>query len=122
MLGKKNMFDMPLVTEAEMRRFCAIFIFSGYILPNQCLYWIADGDVSIPHVQKSMSRNRLIEIKRALYLAKNETLCTKDKAGKISPLYEILIENWVQFNFFTRISPVTNKCFLIFENIPQKCI
>ena len=44
---QKNMHDMPPVTEVEMRRFCGIFILSGYhTLPSQRLYWSSDKDMS----------------------------------------------------------------------------
>ena len=91
------------VTEAEMKRFCGIFLLSGYhTLPQQDLYWCQDEDLYVPLVGAAMSRNRFKEIKKYLHMADNDTLPQSDKYGKIRPVYDILNAKLKQFGTFSK--------------------
>ena len=89
------------VTEAEMKRFCGIFLLSGYhTLPQQDMYWCLDEDLRVPLVSNAMTRNKFKEIKKYLHMADNDALPQNDKYGKIRPVYDIPNNKLKQFGVF----------------------
>ncbi|XP_041363667.1 piggyBac transposable element-derived protein 3-like isoform X2 [Gigantopelta aegis] len=72
------------IKEDDMKRFCGIFLLSGYhTLPQQYMYWCTDEDVGVPLISSAMPRNRFKEIKKYLHMADNDKLVEKDKYGEI---------------------------------------
>ena len=82
----------------EMRSFLGVLLLTGYhSLPKKHHYWSTQPDLGVPVVYNTINRNRYHKIKRYLHFADNQRLTEGDKMSKISPLYNMLNYNLVQF-------------------------
>lgn len=89
------------LTVNELRRFIGIVILSGYhALPEEGHYWNTDPDLGVSVVSESMSLKRFLQIKRFMHLADNTALQQGNKVAKVSPLYDKINENLLQFGVF----------------------
>ena len=96
-----------VVSTEEMRSFFGMFLLTSYlILPEEHLYWATQPDLGVPTMYNTISRNRYHEIKRYLHFADNQRLTEGDKMSKISPLYNMLNCNLVQFGIFLEVLSV----------------
>ena len=57
-------------------------------------------DLGVSAVYNTLNRNRYYKIKRYLHFADNQRLTEGDKMSKISPLFNMLNCNLVQFGIF----------------------
>ena len=90
-----------------MRSFLGVLLLTGYhSLPEEYHYWSTQPDLGFPAVYNTLSRNRYHEIKRYLHFADNQRLTGGDKMSKISPLYNMLNCNLVQFCIFHKLLSV----------------
>ena len=93
-----------IILEHEMEQFLGIILLSGYhIIPQEKLYWSTQPDFRVEIVAKTMSRNRYLEIKKYSHFADNLKLTAGNKMSKISPLYDMMNENLVQFGVFHKL-------------------
>ena len=89
------------VLECEMQKFLGIILLSGYhTVPEEQQYWSTQPDLRVEIVAKTMSRNRYLEIKKYMHFADNLQLTPGNKISKISPLYDMINKNLVQFDIF----------------------
>ena len=89
------------VLECEMQKFLGIILLSGYhTVPEEQQYWSTQPDLRVEIVAKTMSRNRYLEIKKYMHFADNLKLTPGNKMSKISPLYDMMNKNLVQFDIF----------------------
>ena len=96
-----------MVSTKEMRSFLGVLLLTGYhSLPEEHHYWSTQPDLGVPAVYNTISRNRYHEIKRYLHFADNQRLTEGDKMSKISPLYNVLNCNFVQFDIFHELLSV----------------
>ena len=96
-----------MVSTKEMRSFLGVLLLTGYhSLPEEHHYWSTQPDLGVPAVYNTISRNRYHEIKRYLHFADNQRLTEGDKMSKISPLYNVLNCNLVQFDIFHELLSV----------------
>ena len=85
----------------EIRKFCGILLLSGYHeVPHVSNYWSTQPDLGVPAAFNTMSRNRFQEIKRYIHFADNKNLQPGDKMAKISPMYNKLNQQLVQYGMF----------------------
>ena len=82
-----------------MQKFLGIILLSGYHTEEQ-QYWSTQPDLRVEIVAKTMSRNRYLEIKKYMHFADNLKLTPGNKMSKISPLYDMMNKNLVQFDIF----------------------
>ena len=84
-----------------MQKFLEIILLSGYhTVPEEQQYWSTQPDLRVEIVVKTMSRNRYLEIKKYMHFADNLKLTPGNKMSKISPLYDMINKNLVQFDIF----------------------
>jgi hypothetical protein len=77
-------------TSDEIRHFIGILILSGcHCLPTERDYWGTADDLGCSIVTKTMSRNRLQELKRYCHIADNNNMDAFEVA-KVKPLYDSL--------------------------------
>ena len=89
------------VLECEMQKCFGIILLSGYhTVPEEQQYWSTQPDLHAEIVAKTMSRNRYFEIKKYMHFADNLKLAPGNKMSKISPLYDMMNKNFVQFDIF----------------------
>ena len=90
-----------------MRSFFGILLLTSYLsLPEEHHYWATQPDLGVPTVYNTIGRNRYYKIKRYLHFADNQRLTEGDKMSKISPLYNMLNCNLVQFGIFHEVLSV----------------
>ncbi|XP_066958864.1 piggyBac transposable element-derived protein 2-like [Macrobrachium rosenbergii] len=88
------------ISEKEVRNFMGILLLSGYhTLPKQ-------PDLGVPLVSNTMSKNRFCEIKKFIHFADNQHLEQGNKMSKISPIYDMLNDRFVQFGVFHQLLSV----------------
>lgn len=89
------------LTVGELRRFIGVLILSGYhALPEETHYWSSDPDLGVAAVSECMSLKRFQQIKRFMHLADNTALQQGNKVAKVSPVYDKINENLLQFGVF----------------------
>jgi len=85
-------------TSEEIKRFLGILLLSGYhSVPHEDHFWSNSPDLGVRIVTETMSNKRYHTIKKYLHLADNQNLPSGDKVAKVSPLYQLLNDNLVQF-------------------------
>ena len=85
-------------TSEEIKRFLGILLLSGYhSVPHEDHFWSNSPDLGVRIVSETMSNKRYHTIKKYLHLADNQNLPSGDKVAKVSPLYQLLNDNLVQF-------------------------
>ena len=87
----------------EIRVFIGFLIFTGYHkLCSERDYWSEDEDLGIQMVKDSMSRNRYLELKSVLHFNDNRKANENkhDKAFKIKPLAQALVQNYQKWGIF----------------------
>jgi hypothetical protein len=85
-------------TPAEIKRFIGILLLTGYhSVPHEDHYWSNSPDLGVPVISETMSNKRYHILKKYLHLADNQNLQSGDKVAKVSPLYNVLNDNLVQF-------------------------
>ena len=95
-----------MVSTKEMGLFLGVLLLTGYhSLPEEHHYW-STQPLGVPAVYNTISRTRYHEIKRYLHFADNQRLTEGDKMSKISPLYNMLNCNLVQFGIFHELLSV----------------
>jgi len=96
----KNTPEFSL-TVSELRRFMGILILSGYhVLPEESHYWNSDPDLGVSVVSDCFTLKRFLQIKRFIHLADNNSLQEGNKVAKVSPVYDRINENLLQFGVF----------------------
>jgi hypothetical protein len=91
-------FDLSM---SDLRRFIGILILSGYhIVPEESHYWSTDTDLGVSVVSQSMSLKRFLQIKKFIHLADNTALQQGNKVAKVTPVYDKINENLLQFGVF----------------------
>jgi hypothetical protein len=118
------------VTTQEIELFVAILLYSGYkTVPNERLYWTTDEDLSSDFISSKMSRNRYLNIKQSLHLAKNSALDKNDKFSKVRPLFDMLQANLIQFGVWSNMLSIDEQmipyygkfsCKMYMKNKPIK--
>ena len=95
------------VSNGDMRKFMGILLLSGYhSLPHEQHYWSTQPDLGVQAVYNSLSLNRYFDIKKHIHFAYNQNLTEGDKISKVSPLYEMINNNLIQFGVFHEILSV----------------
>lgn len=88
-------------TVEEMKRFLGILLLSGYhSVPHEDHYWSNSPDLGVGIISEAMSNKRYHPLKKYLHLADNQNLLTGDKVAKVSPMYNLLNDNLVQFGIW----------------------
>lgn len=97
--GNRDSNDPEFKTSVEeMKRFLGILLLSGYhSVPHEDHYWSNSPDLGVPIVSETMSNKRYHVLKKYLHLADNQNLQSGDKVAKVTPFYNLLNENLVQF-------------------------
>ncbi|XP_039281885.1 piggyBac transposable element-derived protein 3-like [Nilaparvata lugens] len=82
----------------ECRVFIAILLVSGYCqVSRRRMYWEQSPDAHNNAISEAMSRNRFSQIMRYLHVCDNNKLDKSDRFSKISPLWKMLNERWLQY-------------------------
>ena len=93
-----------LVSNGDLRKFMEMLVLSGYhSFSHEQHYWSTQPDLGVQAVYNSLRRNRYFDIKKHIYFADNQNLTEGDKMSKISPLYEMINNNVIQFGVFHEI-------------------
>ena len=110
-----------MVSTEEMRSFLGVLLLTNYhSLPEEHHYWSTQPDLGVPAVYNTLSRNRYHEIKRYLLFAYNQRLTEGDKMSKISPLYNMLNCNLIQFGIFHEVLSVDESMVPYFGRLSAK--
>ena len=92
------------VSNGAMRKFMGILLLTGYhSLPHEQHYWSTQPDLRVQAVYNVLSRNRYFDIKKHIHFADNQNFTKGDKMSKVSPLYEMINNNLIQFGVFHEI-------------------
>lgn len=80
------------ITQAEMKCFLGILLFSGYIVvPRKSMYWEKSSDTDFPLIYNAMSRDRFSFIMTHIHCCDNTLLQVQnDKFAKVRPLFDLL--------------------------------
>lgn len=119
--AQKN-FHSFTVSANEVRTFIGIMILTGYVnLPQERMYWSSDEDLGIPSVQKAMSRDRFLQIKRFLHLADNSKINNStDRMYKLRPLINALINKFSQWGIFHKDLSIDESMVKYYGGHPVK--
>ncbi len=86
------------LTSDEKKTVIGIFLVSGYCcVPRRRLYWQRQPDVYNELIADSTRRDRFDEIIKFFHAADNTKLPKNDKYSKVSPLMEILNDNFLEY-------------------------
>lgn len=95
------------VTRKEICKILGMLLLSGYhFQPEEQNYWSRREDLGVTAVSQAVSSNIYHEKKKHLHFADKQNLTKGDKMSKISPLYDVLNRNLVQFSFFHKLLSV----------------
>ncbi len=85
-------------TSDEMKTFIGILLVSGYccVPCHRLYYWQRQPDVYNELIADSMHRDHFDEIMKFFHAADNTKLPQNDKYDKVSPLMEILNDNFLK--------------------------
>lgn len=109
------------INKNDLEKFIGILILTGYhTLPQVRLYWSRDSDKEVPLVRQTMSRNRFEEIKKYIHLSDNSQLDKNDKFSKLSPFFNSLNKQYMQFRVFSHKLSIDEQMVPNFERHSAK--
>ena len=104
-----------------MQNFLGIILLSGYHnVPEEQQYWSTQPDLRVEIVAKTKSSNKYLEIKKYMHFADNLKLTPGNKMGKISPIYDVMNKNLVQFVVFHSLISIDESMVTYYGRLSVK--
>ena len=89
-------------------------------MPEETHYWGSDPDLGVAAVSECMSLKWFQQIKRFLHLADNAALKSGNKVAKVSPVYNKINDNLLQFAVFHKMLSIDESIVPFFGRFGAK--